>query len=105
MLRKRADYRDLPKETKDKHREILEKGLKSVNVSAILALAEQFDKLTATGSARKLRERVKELSAKNAEESHPFDSPRAHGGKPVEVKKEEKIGDLSIKKLSGSFSI
>jgi hypothetical protein len=94
MLRKRADLRALPKEVKEKHRAILEKGLNSTNIPAILALAEQFDNLSATGSAEKLRNRVKELSAKQAEEQHPFDSPRAHSA-PVENPKKDETKEES----------
>jgi predicted ATP-grasp superfamily ATP-dependent carboligase len=71
MLRKRADLRALPKEIKERNKEILEKALKSQNIDAVLRLADEFDKLTATGAAKRLRAHVEKLQQANGHV--PFD--------------------------------
>lgn len=55
ILRKRADLRALPYDLKQAHRASFRRGMKSTNIEGILALADEFEKITATGAARDLR--------------------------------------------------
>lgn len=76
VLRKRADLRALPYETKLAHRAILRKALASTNIPAMLSVAKAFEDMTATGSALQIRNRISEL--------------RSHPPKPT-VKEELKV--------------
>jgi len=55
-LRARADYLDVPPEKWAERNAIVAKALKSTKVEAIERLAQAFEKQTATGQARQLRE-------------------------------------------------
>ena len=63
VCRKRADLRGASDEVKAQRKEILEKALKSVKVEAILAVAKQFEALTATGAAKACREHAEDVKA------------------------------------------
>jgi hypothetical protein len=55
VLRKRADLWDLDPSVKRAHRAAFRLGMKSENIPGILTLADEFEKITATGAARELR--------------------------------------------------
>jgi hypothetical protein len=61
MLRLRADYLDAPPEKKAQRRAVLAQAMASTNPDAIEVVAKRFEDLTATGVARNLRQRAKEL--------------------------------------------
>lgn len=61
MLRTRADYLDAPANVKQQRRDIVARAMTSVKVEAIEALANEFEKLTATGVARDLRRHAQEV--------------------------------------------
>jgi hypothetical protein len=63
MLRARADYIDAPFEVKQERAAIIEKARRSFNVVALEGVAAEFEKLTATGIAQELRERVRRIKA------------------------------------------
>jgi hypothetical protein len=63
MLKARADYIDAPFEKKQERAAIIEKARRSFNATAIEGVAGEFEKLTATGIAQELRERVRKIKA------------------------------------------
>ena len=58
MMLKRADLRAWSPEKKKQYRDIYEKAMLSHDAEKILKLATAFEQVTATGSAKKLRERA-----------------------------------------------
>lgn len=65
MLRKRAEWRGRSTSTKAQHEHIFTQAMQSINVHAILACAEAFEKMTATVKAQQLRDRAKALYEEN----------------------------------------
>jgi hypothetical protein len=61
MLRLRADYLDAPESVKEQRRSIRERAMRSVNADAVDKIANEFERLTATGVARDLRAHAKEI--------------------------------------------
>jgi hypothetical protein len=61
MLRRRAEWRGRPDALKEEHEAIYQKALKSVNIPAILDVAQAFEGWTATKKAATLREHVNKL--------------------------------------------
>jgi hypothetical protein len=64
MLTRRARLRARSVEEKKKDQELFERAMKSEKIPGILAVANEFEQMTATGMAGKLRERVKLLQQK-----------------------------------------
>jgi hypothetical protein len=60
-LRTRADYLDTPSHVKDQRRDIIVRAMKSVNADAVEGVAAEFEKLTATGIARDLRDHARAI--------------------------------------------
>src|SRR5579872_1560188 len=97
MLRRRADYRDMPKDKKEAYRAVYEKAMTSEKVTPekLEELALAFERITATGSGRNLRKRAKELrqqiveSAKSearikeAEKNRPVKEAKEDGNETV----------------------
>jgi hypothetical protein len=65
MLRKRAEWRGRSEALRAQHEAIFAKAMQSTNVHGILAVAEAFEKMTATAKAKELRERAKALYEAN----------------------------------------
>lgn len=63
LLRKRANLRELPEETKKARREAFDKGMKSSDVVGIRKLADAFESEGATGAADTLRRYATGLEA------------------------------------------
>jgi ATP-dependent DNA ligase len=63
LLRKRADLRELPPDVKEGRRDAFRKGMASTNIAEIEKLAAMFEKETATGAAKALRDHAKALKA------------------------------------------
>jgi hypothetical protein len=102
MLRKRADLHAMPKERKQKYREIIDKARKSTNVEAILKIADALDEITATGAARSLRERAAMLKGKDEIGAH--DLKKEETSKSDE-KKEEKIPEVTAEIIDETTAI
>lgn len=66
MLEKRAALRELPRDVKEKRRDVFKKLMQSSDVKKIAEAADLYDKDGATGSASKLRERIAMLQQKAA---------------------------------------
>lgn len=65
LLRKRAALRDLPKDVKQKRRDIFKRALASKNKKAVLETASAFEGEGCIGVAEKLREYAEGLSDDN----------------------------------------
>lgn len=63
MLRKRAKLRSLPKDVKQKRREIFKQALTWTEPDKVEALAKAFEREAATGAAQELRNYAKALTA------------------------------------------
>jgi hypothetical protein len=61
MLKRRAEWRSRTPEVKQAHEDIYQRALKSVNIPAILEVADAFEGWTATKKASILRDRVRIL--------------------------------------------
>lgn len=61
LLRKRADYLDRTDDKKAEHNAIIKKAMNSDKADAIEQIANEFEKMTATGVARDLRQHAKEV--------------------------------------------
>jgi hypothetical protein len=68
MLRKRAEWRGRSETLRAQHEDIFNRAMQSKNVHGILAVAEAFEKMTATAKAKELREHAKGLYEANAAE-------------------------------------
>jgi len=55
LLRKRANLRELPPETKETHKQIFREAMASKDPAYVLGIAVAFDKQGATGNAAALR--------------------------------------------------
>lgn len=84
VLRRRADYRDLPKEKKEAYREVYQKAMGSDKATPedLERLANRFEAITAIKSAQNLRQRAKELRQEKLDLA----------------KKEKEIQDREVKK-------
>ena len=61
MLCLRADYLDAPEVKKEERRMVRDRAMKSTNVAAIEIVANEFERLTATGVARDLRKHAQDV--------------------------------------------
>jgi hypothetical protein len=61
LLLRRADYLDRTPEKKAEHEAIITRAMKSRNADAIDAVANAFEKMTATGIARDLRKHAQDV--------------------------------------------
>lgn len=71
LLRKRANLRELPEETKKARRDAFDKGMKSSDVAGIRGLADAFESEGATGAADALRKYATGLEAGGTPGSPP----------------------------------
>jgi hypothetical protein len=62
-LRKRADLRATPAKLKKERHEVYKRAMRSTNVEAMLNVALEFERITATKAAQDIRERVAILQA------------------------------------------
>jgi hypothetical protein len=62
-LRKRADLRATPAKLKKERHEVYKRAMRSTNIEAMLAVALEFERITATKAAADIRERVAALQA------------------------------------------
>jgi hypothetical protein len=60
-LRTRADYLGASEDVKQQRKDIIRRAMASTNVEAIMAVAYQFEQLTATGTARDLRKHADDV--------------------------------------------
>lgn len=119
LLRKRAALREMPKEKKEEYRAIYERAMTSdvdskgnpVDPRVIDKLALAFESLTASGSARNLRKRAKELREKYAtqekekraiaqkmrDKETKDAAEKARNGQATEVKPEKKSEVIEVK--------
>lgn len=63
VLRRRADLRAADPAKKEERRQVYEKAMKSTNIAAILRIADMFEAMTATGSAKQLREHARDVQS------------------------------------------
>lgn len=92
MLRRRADLRDLPEETRKARRESFDKGMANwTNADGIERLAAAFEAQTATGAAEALRAHAKEVRAMLAAEvlAEKAAADKAEADKKAEEQKVE----------------
>jgi hypothetical protein len=89
MLRKRGELRGASELVKAQRKAAFDKGMASTKVEGILALAREFEKITATGAAADLRKHAAEVLKAQESKEEIKEEPKVEEPKVEEPKVEE----------------